>query len=115
MELGSFPQSHFFFNFHIDGILKAILKEVCVGGVVLLPREDRFHLEYTDIVALLYDYTQAIKIAPDQLPISIHRYGIHFVPFKPEVLHNWKKSLPALTLCDEPLEVIEKSVYLIVV
>ncbi|CAH8849866.1 unnamed protein product [Trichobilharzia szidati] len=56
---------------------------------------------------------QAAQIALNQLAISVCKYGMCFAPSKCKVLlQDWQEPVPALTLAGEPLEVVDKFVYL---
>nr|CAH8869570.1 unnamed protein product [Trichobilharzia regenti] len=107
------PISPFLFNFAIDDILESALKDVREGGVDLLPGDRLFDLEYADDIVLLCDSMQAAQIALNQVAISVCKYGMCFAPSKCKVEKKKKKKpVPALTLAGEPLEVVDKFVYL---
>ena len=102
------PISPFLFNFAIDDILHKALLNVTNCGVDLLPGNRAVDLEYADDIALLSDNAQALQNVLNHLAIEVSRFGMCFAPSKCKVLlQDWQEPVPALTLGNDVLEVVE--------
>jgi len=107
------PLSPFLFNFVIDLILQSSLPVSASCGVELLPGGCLTDMEYADDIALLGSDPSQIQIILNNLTNAAARFGMHFAPAKCKVLlQDWSGSSPNLVLAGEPIEVVDKFIYL---
>ncbi|KER19410.1 hypothetical protein T265_15549, partial [Opisthorchis viverrini] len=107
------PLSPFLFNFVIDTITEDSLPASNTCGVEVLPGPPPTDIEYADDIAILGSNPVAMQTILNNLSNSASRFGMHFTPAKCKVLlQDWVGSNPSLMLADEPIEVVDKFVYL---
>jgi hypothetical protein len=107
------PISPFLFNYAMDDVLKSALGGLDNCGVELLPGDRLSDLDYADDIALLGDNPRVVQSALNRLAVEASRFGMYFAPSKSKVLlQDWQDPVPAFTINDEQLEVVNKFVYL---
>jgi hypothetical protein len=81
--------------------------------VELLPGDRLRDLEYADDIALICDSQQSAQKVLCILEQSVKAFGMTFAPAKCKVLlQDWQDPAPVLNLAGDPLEIVEKFVYL---
>ena len=107
------PLSPFLFNFVIDMLLEISLPASETSGVEMLPGRSLADIEYADDIALLGSDPSEMQMILNNLNNSAARFGMRFTPAKCKVLlQDWVGSNPHLMLAGEPIDVVDKFVYL---
>ncbi|MES9976933.1 MAG: reverse transcriptase domain-containing protein [Candidatus Thiodiazotropha sp.] len=107
------PISPFLFNFAIDDILQSVFASLPDNGVELYPGNKVTDLVYADDIALMGFDPTTVQLALDRLAVEARRYGLCFAPNKCKILlQDWQGIPPVFSLSGEPVEVVDKFVYL---
>ncbi|KER21178.1 hypothetical protein T265_10433 [Opisthorchis viverrini] len=103
--------SPFLFNF--DMLLEISLPVSETSGVEMLPGRSLSNIEYVDDIALLGSDFFQMQTILSNLNYSVARFGMRFTSAKCKVLlQDWVGSNPHLMLAGEPIDVVNKFVYL---